>query len=108
MRGPRRRFHQCGQTVFGLGLGVLLDGFTGRDHQHHRPARPVFVDGHSRENRDHGQQIDADLPVPQIVDHAAHGVGHDDQHQCDNQPLAEARIAEYRNRHRIAPRTPIA
>ena len=108
VRGLRRGFHKRGQTALGLGLSVFLNGLAGRDHQRHRPTCPVFGDGHGGEDRDHGQHIDSDLPVAQIVNHAAHSVNHDNQHQCDNQPLAEARIAKYRNRHRIAPRTPIA
>ena len=108
MCGLRRGFHKRGQTALGLGLGVFLNGLAGRDHQRHRPTCPVFGDGHGGEDRDHGQHIDSNLPMTQIVNHAAHSVNHDNQHQCDNQPLAETRIAEYRNRHRIAPRTPIA
>ena len=108
VRGLRRGLHQRGQAALGLGLSVFLNGLAGRDHQRHRPTCPVFGDGHGGEDRDHGQHIDSNLPMTQIVNHAAHSVNHDNQHQCDNQPLAEARIAEYRNRHRIAPRTPIA
>ena len=108
VRGLRRGLHQRGQTALGLGLSVFLNGLAGRDHQRHRPTCPVFGDGHGGEDRDHGQHIDSNLPMTQIVNHAAHSVNHNNQHQCDNQPLAETRIAEYRNRHRIAPRTPIA
>ena len=108
VRGLRRGLHQRGQAALGLGLSVFLNGLAGRDHQRHRPTCPVFGDGHGGEDRDHGQHIDSNLPMTQIVNHAAHSVNHDNQHQCDNQPLAEARIAKYRNRHRIAPRTPIA
>ena len=97
--------HQRGQAAFGLGLGVFLDGFAGRDHQHHGPARPVFLHGDRGGDRHDSQQIHTDPAMPQIVDHAAHGVDDRVRHHDDDNPLAHAGIAQYRNIRR-SPRAP--
>ena len=108
VRSLRCCLHQCGQTVLGLGLRVFLNGLAGRNHQHDRPACPVLADGNGGKNRHYGQQIDADLSVAQIVNHATHCVNHNDCHQRDYQPLTYTRITQHRHRNCVAPWAPIA
>ncbi len=110
MRGARCRVDQCGQVAFRFGLREFLDCLAGGDHQHHGPCGPVFLHGHRRGDRDDRQQIDADVSVPQIVDHALDR--HDDRvcDQRDHQPLPDAGIegipAERGERGTRAPRSP--
>ena len=94
VRDLRRGLHQRGQVVLGLVLGVRLDGGTGEHHQYHNPAGPVFLHRQRGQQRNHRQDVDADVTVADVVDHAAQRVddGIGDQH--DHDPLTDARIDE--------------
>ena len=73
VRSPRRGLDQRRQVAFGFRLCEFLNRLTGRDHQHHGPSGPILLNGERRGDGDDGQQIDADVTMPHIVDHAKHG-----------------------------------
>ena len=89
MRGLRSGFDERGQVAFRLGLRVLLDCLATPDHEHDSPSSPVLAHSDRGQDSDNREDINADMTVTQIVDHADDRVDDGVRDQRDDEVLPQ-------------------
>ncbi len=100
----RRRFDECGEIAARLVLRVRFDCLAGGHHEHHCPRRPVLLYADGGDECDDGEQIDANVAVPNAVDHLADARVDGPCHEQDDDPFAHTRVECGVN---VAPRAPL-
>lgn len=104
MRLLRCRLDERSEIAARLVLRVRFDRLAGGHHEHHCPRRPVLLHADGGDERDDGEQIDADMAVPNAFDHLADACVDGPCHEQDDDPFAHTRVKCGVN---VAPRAPL-